>query len=205
MSLIICSECGKEYSDKASACPNCGCPTSAVSEKKYDFLEKDVAMNREMMRIQELKSEYDKIHKIPMTVYSLLQLVGIILVIVSIVMLASGDVGYFFVFLSIGLAMYVPSTKAYMRSKELEKMISGQNQEQLCPFCKSTNIRSERLAAGSFQVQGKTTVGNNINPLKPFTHTNIKHGNTYSENVYRTEYTCNNCGKRFAKPKTIWR
>lgn len=27
MSLIICMECGKEYSDKASACPNCGCPT----------------------------------------------------------------------------------------------------------------------------------------------------------------------------------
>ena len=27
MALINCSECGKEYSDKAPACPNCGCPT----------------------------------------------------------------------------------------------------------------------------------------------------------------------------------
>lgn len=27
MALIICEECGKEYSDKAPACPNCGCPT----------------------------------------------------------------------------------------------------------------------------------------------------------------------------------
>lgn len=27
MALIICEECGKEYSDKAGACPNCGCPT----------------------------------------------------------------------------------------------------------------------------------------------------------------------------------
>ena len=27
MALIICSECGKEYSDKAMACPNCGNPT----------------------------------------------------------------------------------------------------------------------------------------------------------------------------------
>ena len=27
MALIICSECGKEFSDKAVACPNCGCPT----------------------------------------------------------------------------------------------------------------------------------------------------------------------------------
>jgi uncharacterized membrane protein YvbJ len=26
MSLISCSECGKEVSDKAAACPNCGAP-----------------------------------------------------------------------------------------------------------------------------------------------------------------------------------
>lgn len=29
MSLIKCSECGKEYSDKAKACPVCACPTEA--------------------------------------------------------------------------------------------------------------------------------------------------------------------------------
>lgn len=27
MALIVCSECGKEYSDKAISCPQCGCPT----------------------------------------------------------------------------------------------------------------------------------------------------------------------------------
>ena len=32
MALIKCSECGKEFSDKASACPNCGCPTSEMVE-----------------------------------------------------------------------------------------------------------------------------------------------------------------------------
>lgn len=26
MALIICSECGKEYSNRATACPNCACP-----------------------------------------------------------------------------------------------------------------------------------------------------------------------------------
>lgn len=30
MALIICSECNSEYSDKASACPKCGCPTKAA-------------------------------------------------------------------------------------------------------------------------------------------------------------------------------
>jgi len=27
VALILCVECGKEFSDKAKACPNCGCPT----------------------------------------------------------------------------------------------------------------------------------------------------------------------------------
>lgn len=31
MALIICPECGKEFSDKASACPNCGCPISEMN------------------------------------------------------------------------------------------------------------------------------------------------------------------------------
>ena len=26
MALIKCPECGKEISDQATACPNCGCP-----------------------------------------------------------------------------------------------------------------------------------------------------------------------------------
>ena len=30
MALIVCSECGKKFSDKASACPECGCPTSEI-------------------------------------------------------------------------------------------------------------------------------------------------------------------------------
>lgn len=34
MSLIICPECGKEFSDLAKACPNCGCPTELILQKK---------------------------------------------------------------------------------------------------------------------------------------------------------------------------
>lgn len=33
MALIKCQECGKEISSKAQACPNCGCPVEASSEK----------------------------------------------------------------------------------------------------------------------------------------------------------------------------
>ena len=34
--LITCTECGKEFSDKAPACPNCGCPTSEIMQQKTD-------------------------------------------------------------------------------------------------------------------------------------------------------------------------
>lgn len=30
MALIKCTECGKDFSEKASVCPNCGCPTEMV-------------------------------------------------------------------------------------------------------------------------------------------------------------------------------
>lgn len=33
MALVRCSDCGKEVSDKAKACPNCGCPISKDMEK----------------------------------------------------------------------------------------------------------------------------------------------------------------------------
>lgn len=36
MSLIKCKECGKEISDKASHCPNCGCPNFEQNKTKQD-------------------------------------------------------------------------------------------------------------------------------------------------------------------------
>lgn len=36
MALIKCPECGKEFSDRAAACPNCGCPVEAISENEKE-------------------------------------------------------------------------------------------------------------------------------------------------------------------------
>lgn len=35
MSLIICSECGKEISDKATVCIHCGCPIKKDEPPSY--------------------------------------------------------------------------------------------------------------------------------------------------------------------------
>ena len=34
MALILCEECGKEVSDKAAACPNCGAPIALECSQK---------------------------------------------------------------------------------------------------------------------------------------------------------------------------
>ena len=39
MALIRCPECKRELSDKASACPNCGCPISGAGSQT--FIDKD--------------------------------------------------------------------------------------------------------------------------------------------------------------------
>jgi uncharacterized OB-fold protein len=41
MSLIICSECGKEFSDRANTCPNCGNP---LANQENNFLEEGHAI-----------------------------------------------------------------------------------------------------------------------------------------------------------------
>ena len=32
MALIVCPECGKEFSDRAATCPHCGCPNDSQAE-----------------------------------------------------------------------------------------------------------------------------------------------------------------------------
>lgn len=39
MALVKCEECGHEISDKATACPHCGCPISAAKAKAPKWFE----------------------------------------------------------------------------------------------------------------------------------------------------------------------
>lgn len=60
MALVKCKECGKEISDKAVTCPNCGCPTSvesniASSTNKESESEQYKFPDTTIYRIQEKK------------------------------------------------------------------------------------------------------------------------------------------------------
>lgn len=67
MALITCSECGKEVSDKATACPNCGAPLNNSHEKKFckhcgEEIDKDcVVCPKCGKQVEELKSENQNI------------------------------------------------------------------------------------------------------------------------------------------------
>ena len=41
MALIICPECGKEFSNKAFCCPNCGCPTEVAEDELHESITKE--------------------------------------------------------------------------------------------------------------------------------------------------------------------
>jgi uncharacterized membrane protein YvbJ len=43
MAIIKCNECGKDYSDKAHACPNCGCPTMSNLTRVTQISDQELA------------------------------------------------------------------------------------------------------------------------------------------------------------------
>ena len=58
MSLIICSECGKEISDKASVCIHCGCPIK--KEKNLHTTKKFVYMCMSSSCLSNPFKEFDE-------------------------------------------------------------------------------------------------------------------------------------------------
>lgn len=63
MALIKCAECGKEFSDKAQACPNCGCPTSEAKnqELKQEEIKEDPEFELQLENDYSLKIVSDTV------------------------------------------------------------------------------------------------------------------------------------------------
>lgn len=47
MALITCPECGREISDRAEACPNCGFPITKSEEMDNELQVSDVVLAKE--------------------------------------------------------------------------------------------------------------------------------------------------------------
>ncbi len=61
MALIKCPECGKEFSDKAQACPNCGCPTAEAKnqELKQEEIKEDPEFELQLENDYSIKINSD--------------------------------------------------------------------------------------------------------------------------------------------------
>ena len=68
MALIKCSECGRDVSDKASACPNCGCP---------------VQREQQMQKVPEQKHKKNNSWRIVLAVIISVLVIGFISSLVS--------------------------------------------------------------------------------------------------------------------------
>ena len=53
MALVKCPECGKEFSDKAASCPNCGCPIDIVLNQHADSVLPDTNECREEASVSD--------------------------------------------------------------------------------------------------------------------------------------------------------
>ena len=60
MAMIKCPECGKEFSDKAAACPNCGCPISEVKKNPSTPAEKETAAKQILLAVDRALAQAQK-------------------------------------------------------------------------------------------------------------------------------------------------
>ena len=66
MALIVCPECGKNFSDRATACPECGCPTSEIIGQSSNTSEGQIIIANNAF----IDGRYDEAYKIYSKIYA---------------------------------------------------------------------------------------------------------------------------------------
>lgn len=81
MALIKCEECGKEISDKAKTCVNCGCPVNVVEKEENKNKEKEKKKNTttDEKIISEIIIDKERLLKIKKSLNILYVIIGIII------------------------------------------------------------------------------------------------------------------------------
>lgn len=170
MSLIKCTECGKEFSDKAKCCPNCSCPTEDIINDTYK--------NSNTLCIDDLVYDVSDVVKLLTNgdrddAYAIAE--------EMIPHKVSGEITDILDCLTQGI--FLPWSKdefGYLRNQIIGQQISSKEQRiksqatqniPHCPNCNSTNI--QKISMTSRAISGLTF-------------------GILSSNIGKT-YQCNNC------------
>lgn len=205
MALIKCPECGKEISDKADSCPSCGYPILATKEAASSNI------NNEQKDYTKIAAAAEK-NKVESRITKRRYISGIISIVLGIISLCLGIFGngglllilggFFFIITGIGALN--SQNKDKKRVQYLQNVSDGKKEILICPFCKGVNIEFDAVQSGVYTSGQTARISNNINPLQPFTHTNVRTSGTHSDISYKTLYICKDCGKTFINPDRMW-
>lgn len=126
MSMIICNECGKEFSDKAPACPNCGCPIfynyqDAENQKNISAQQCYQGQNVFLKQIQ-MEQQYkqtkkkDTVLSVLAAFLSLFAFTAFVSLILAIIDVVQGDetkrhLGSYFAFIYLGVYVLLHALK----------------------------------------------------------------------------------------------
>ena len=221
-----CPQCGSEAADTMKFCPMCGTaldkfepivpveetPPAPVQDRKgygkYDYKRKhptpapqpQYAEPAKDMQTQLARQELDVINKnkesnLKVTILSILM---IALIALAFWAKAYGG-GLFFCIILIGY--WIGTSNKKKRAAELTPLANGKKIVNVCPKCKSDNIEMSMVQTGGVTSHGTTRVSDNINPLHPFTHTNVSQGMDFTSNSFGNQCHCKNCGHVFAQPE----
>ena len=182
MSLIKCPECGKDISDKAEMCINCGYPLS-------DYL-KEVKQKE----LEEEQEELDKQEEAKKAQYWCRGCYR------------QNEIGNdYCVFCGMRLTPYYteedvirkPVDEEDANFKGVYKLVYGKKKKVFCTKCGSWKCSPYQVQK-TIPGKTKTRYALNLNPLKPFTIINKKEKVIKKEEItVETKFLCNECGTVF--------
>lgn len=174
MALINCPECGKEISDKAGNCPNCGCPIQPEQEAAKD--NRGERWSSEQSSKTVTKKNQDKPKKKGGCLKVLLVIVAVIVVIGIIGSLGGGDDN------ESGNSEVSNEEKVYLKDEEIPQLFTDPDQFEGKYVKLTGKIFTEPEDAGDYI--GLQVWNNPENAENNFLVTAPKDGTEYSVDSY---------------------
>lgn len=200
MALIKCPECGKEISDKALSCPNCGCPSSEFNAKstsncpycKATLVPGDDYCESCGKRVTPYySSQYTSNKEIDYS-YTICPKCGSRNQVGKFV---CSSCGHHFTFEDYHV---IAPEKSDDFQGVYRRKIFGELEKVYCPRCHSSDCshyQEQRIIPAKTKVRYSI----NLNPLHPFTLVNKKEKNVKDlRMVMENKFVCNRCGKIFS-------